>query len=65
MEIVIWVVVALAGLSLVRFAVSQKKNPRIRMLEWNKTESYVRLYPNPGFQLRGRHWCKAKGRGRH
>ena len=37
---------------------------RIRLYEWNDRQSYVRLTPNPGFVIGGRHWCRAKkGRG--
>lgn len=30
-----------------------------------KGKNYVRFYPNPGFTIRGFHWCKAKGRAKH
>lgn len=42
-----------------------RRNPRIRMVEWNKRQKYIRLYPNPGFNIGSKHWCRAKGRRGH
>lgn len=42
-----------------------RRNRRIRMVEWNKRQSYIRVYPNPGFTIKGRHWDKHNGRRGH
>jgi hypothetical protein len=31
---------------------------RVWMIEWNKRQSYIRFYPNPGFKILGKHWSR-------
>jgi len=33
---------------------------KLRMVELGKQGAYIRFYPNPGFTVGGRHWCRHK-----
>lgn len=59
------IIVAVLVLLAVWGGVNHRRNPRIRMVEWGKRQKFIRLYPNPGFTIGSKHWCKAKGRRGH
>lgn len=33
---------------------------RVRIIEWNDGQSYVRFTPNPGIRTKNRHWERGK-----
>lgn len=55
-----WILAIVALLLLVVAVKVVTGGKRIRLYEWNDRQSYIRLWPNPGWTINGRHWCRAK-----
>lgn len=55
--IVLSIVLLVLIVGTVRVVKGDKKN---RYIEWNDRKSFIRIWPNPGWTINGRHWCRAK-----
>lgn len=56
LSVLLGVILSQIGLRLYR---SERFRSKIRSIEWG--DSFISLWPNPGFQIGKFHWCKAKG----